>query len=138
MKIGLTLLAVAENVQPSLILSQLHHKIENVSVAVMLPEDRDKTEYAGLNAVTFSVSRNHSLAGELRRPVKRCLHWKGCVLRGRHDRGLTIDRTGRGEGDLPHLIGSHRLEHIECRDGVLLEIFTRVRKPEPHISIRCK
>src|SRR5215831_8497959 len=104
MKIGLTLLAIAEDVQPILILFQLHHEIKNVSVAVMLSEDRYKTKYAGLDAVTFNVGRNHSLTCELRRAIQRCLHRKGRVLGGRHDRRLTIDRTGRGEGDLLHII----------------------------------
>src|SRR5205807_8371723 len=120
MKIGFALSAVAENVQPIWIFCELLHKVEDVPMAVTLPQDRYKAKYAGLDAITFSVGGNHSLAGELRGTVKRGLHRKGGVLRSRHDRCLTIDRAGRREGNLPDIIGAHRFQHIECRDGVLL------------------
>src|SRR5205823_7607283 len=137
-KIGFTLVAVPQNVQPIWIFSELLHKIENVPVAITLPQDRYKAKYAGLEAITFSVGRNHSLAGQLRGTVKRGLHGKGGVLRGRHDRCLTIDRAARREGDLLDIISAHRFQHIECRDGVLLEVFTGGNEAETYVSICCK
>src|SRR5205807_521317 len=94
-EIGFALLAVAENVQFFRVLCKLHHEIENMSVAVALPEDRYEAKNAGPDAVAFGVGSDHSLAGQLRGAVKRSLHRKGCVFRCGYDIRLAIDRTGR-------------------------------------------
>ena len=111
-------------------------EVEDVTVRVALAQDRHEAEDVALKAEAFAVGLDQPFARELGGAVERGLNRERRVFRRREDIRLAVDRAGGGEGDPANAVGSHRLEHIERRDGVLLEISSRMLGPEADIGVR--
>ena len=111
-------------------------EVEDMPVRVAFAEDGYEPEDVALEVEAFAVGLDQRFGGQLGRAVEGCLHGEGRVFRGGEDRRLPVDRAGRGEGDAPDAARSHRLEHVECRDPVLLEVPPRVLRAMAHVGIR--
>ena len=48
---------------------------------------------------------------------------------------FAVDRSGRRERDPSRAGRAHRLEHVERRDGVLLEVLPRMFDAEPDVGV---
>ncbi len=54
-EVGLALLAITQHLQCPRVILELFEKVKNMTVAVTLPENRDKAKDVGLKAKTFTV-----------------------------------------------------------------------------------
>src|SRR5712692_6648684 len=79
-KVGLALRAVAQHMEMIRMFEQLVVKIKHVAMGITLAEDRNEAKYVAFETEPFTVGLNQTLAGELRRAIKRSLNRKGRVL----------------------------------------------------------
>ena len=116
--------------------AQLLAKIKHVTVRITLAEDRDESEYPGLQGETLAVGADQPFTRELGGAVQRGLHGKRRIFRCWNNRGCTVYRARGGECDLAYAVGTHRLEHIVRGDRVLLEVSARMLRAMAHVRVR--
>src|SRR5581483_880349 len=134
-KIAFALGAVAQNLQAIRMLQQLPIKIEDMSVSIALAENGDEAKDVALKAEAFAISLDEALAGNFRSAIQRRLNGKRCVFGRRNFDCLAVNRAGGGKGEALDVIGPHRLQDVECGDGVLLEVPSRMLGAKTHIGI---
>src|SRR5215469_12142715 len=106
--------------------SQLLVKIDDVTVRVPFAQYRYKPENKRLHAKSLTKRFDEALGRYLRGAVKRGLYRDWGPLRRWKASRLAVDRPCRGECDVAHTIGAHRLEYIYCGDRVLFEVLARM------------
>src|ERR1700728_2104796 len=134
-EIGFALQPVAEDVQAGRVLGKALHEIEDVTVRVALAEDGDGAKDIAAHRKAFGVRGDKTLAGELRSPVERSLDRERPVLRGWNYLALAVDRAGGGEGNRLDAVCTHRLQYVESRDGVLLQVPAWMVGAKPHVGV---
>src|ERR1041385_488522 len=137
-EIGLPLLAVAEDAQMHRVVTQLPEEVEDVPVGVALSEDRHEAEDVPLEPEALTIGLDQAFRRELGGAVEGGLDGQGSLLRRREDLRLPVNRTRGGEGDAPDPMGAHRLQHVERRDRVLLQVLPRVFPAVADVGVRGK
>ena len=67
-------------------------------------------------------------------PVQGCLHRKR-TFSALDYISLAVDRTRRRKYYCLNPITPHRLKHVKCRNGVLLQVLTGMIKPKMYVRI---
>src|SRR5262245_44013948 len=103
---------------------------------VALAQYGNKTEDISLEAETRAIRLDQAFTGQLGGAIKAGLHGKGTGLGSRKHVGLAVDRAGGRESDPSNTVLTHRLEDIERRDRILLQIAARMTGAEAHVGVR--
>src|SRR3954471_8934257 len=104
-------------------------------MGVSFAEDRDEAKDVALKPEALAVSLDHPLGSKFGSAIERRLHRKWGILGRRKDVRLAVDRTRGREGDSLAAIGAHRLQHVECGDGVLLKVALWMLRPKADIGV---
>jgi hypothetical protein len=103
---------------------------------VALAQDGNEPKDKALHAEALAICFYERFTAKFRRGIERCLNRKRRAFRRRKNFRLSINRPGGGERDTFRSGRPHALEHVDRREGVLMQILGRVVGSETHIRIR--